>query len=223
MGCDIKESFSSARSASAAHTARAKGHSGMTVKNIGQLMNNKAFTLIELLVAVLIIGILAAIAVPKYQKALAKVRVARWIPLGYAITNAQNRYFLANGKFATDFNALDITLPNDCTAETHLDWAAVIHITCKDKPGRSGFINWSYHAVDQTWTEIYFLKNGKLTTSGTQAFTYMIPSSQAKKRLYLATTRPFCRVYTDAGRAICQALGGKLISEGGTPGEVWEL
>ena len=85
-------------------------------------MNNKGFTLIELLVVVLIIGILAAIALPQYQKAVEKAKMAEAITwLGNA-KRAIEMWWLQNGSlgegehiaFLTD-GGLDLDLASGLT------------------------------------------------------------------------------------------------------------
>ncbi|WP_428050766.1 type IV pilin protein [Candidatus Avelusimicrobium caledoniensis] len=72
---------------------------------------NNAFTLIELLVVVLIIGILAAVALPQYQKAVYRTKYNALKPLVKSIATAGRTYYLANGKYPNNFDELDIDTP----------------------------------------------------------------------------------------------------------------
>ena len=69
------------------------------------------FTLIELLVVVLIIGILAAVALPQYQKAVEKSRATQALALLKPMAQAVESYYLANGEYPTSFADLDVDMP----------------------------------------------------------------------------------------------------------------
>lgn len=85
------------------------------------IKKNAAFTLIELLVVVLIVGILAAVALPQYQTVVDKSRFAPYIAIGRSIRNAQELYYLANGKYAFDLSQLDYNFPDSCRRNTSLN------------------------------------------------------------------------------------------------------
>ena len=74
-------------------------------------MKQNGFTLLELLVVVLIIGILAAVALPQYQKAVEKTRALEAIALLKTVSDAQEVRYLASGNYADSFDELDIDIP----------------------------------------------------------------------------------------------------------------
>ena len=76
------------------------------------------FTLIELLVVVLIIGILAAMAMPQYFKAVERSRMTEAVTLMDSIAKAQRRKFMQTNRYANRFEGLDVS-PKGATGDLY--------------------------------------------------------------------------------------------------------
>ena len=70
------------------------------------MLNRKGFTLIELLIVVVIIGILAAIAIPKFAATKDKAKLASVKTDVRNVMTAQEAYFSDYATYAADFTSL---------------------------------------------------------------------------------------------------------------------
>ncbi|ACC99036.1 PilE-like protein [Elusimicrobium minutum Pei191] len=138
----------------------------------------KGFTLIELLVVVLIIGILAAIALPQYTKTVEKSRTAEaWVNLK-AMDTALKMYRLAiaDQNAAGSFEVLEIEIPGTDTTTSGVN--------------RKNTKNFSYAFLSD-----HIAAN-------------RLPMSTKYSLTIHDTYGRVCIGYSEEGQKLCQSLGG---------------
>ena len=97
------------------------------------MSNSKhGFTLIEMLVVVLVIGILAAVAIPQYQTAVDRARLTRYITLVKALAEARQRLYMSTGEWKHHFDELDVSLPGHITGIVPLPNQSVGEVATMD-------------------------------------------------------------------------------------------
>ena len=164
------------------------------------------FTLIELLVVVLIIGILAAVALPQYQVAVLKSRLATTMSGVKAIAQAAELYYLANGEYPNDdITLLDISDFNGCTPEGggRLNCGTSIQYDYNAGPDHETLNSW-----DRVEGRVGQLNNGSFSRKVVYIQYLEHSPSQAGQRI--------CEAFdnTAISHQVCKSLGGVLI--GGT-------
>ena len=164
------------------------------------MSKKKGFTLIEMLVVVLIIGILAAIAFPKYQLAVLRSRYTQLMVMGDAIHRAQDAYYLAHGKYSLKINDLDITIPGDCTLTNNGGAVSCPKFSCVVNDGAP---------FAETLGSAYCT----MRIDGSKTIYYMTSSLRRNTKRKCAVSSA-----NDLGKKVCESFGGRLDTIGGNNG-----
>ena len=156
------------------------------------MTNRKGFTLIELLVVVLIIGILAAMAMPAYFKAVERSRVAEAETMIGTVVNAQQRYKMKTGNYTIKWKALDVAPANADNTDTYHTKGA----------GGNGFAITLYGTAANTNNT----SGVRALREGTGQYGYTI------YKLYDKPGRAMCKASSDThtdDQDLCADFGGK--------------
>ena len=108
------------------------------------------FTLIELLVVVLIVGILAAIALPQYQRVKVKTDIMQVNMLLRDVYKAEKMYYLANGTYTRDIRDLDVVIKNSPRSGGFSGWRFDVY--------RGDIETYLWGIVYRNWKEMYDIR-----------------------------------------------------------------
>ena len=164
-------------------------------------MNKKAFTLIEVLIVVLIIAILAAIAVPQYQKAVLKSKFTNMYSNLQTLAEAAELYYLFNGRYPQTMTELDINEFSGCTV------CGENSIACNDimlffHGGHQLMSNGKEYGNSQVYG--YVVNTKKFCNWEKMIVAYYQPLLNASK----SYSTKMCKAGNETARSLCLSLGG---------------
>jgi len=81
------------------------------MKNVLRNRGRKGFTLVELAVVIIIIGVLASFAVPRFLDSVERSKAGEAFNYLAAIRSAQERFQIRQGTYCDDITKLDIQMP----------------------------------------------------------------------------------------------------------------